>query len=67
MGVLGYVAKLRVFGNNTRGKNVSKGSKRRPEDIDKFQKGYNKIFGKHTLNAIQGMKNYRNKRANNGR
>ena len=46
---------------------VSKGSKRRPENSDKFQKGYNKIFGKETLNAIKGMKNYRNKRANNGR
>jgi hypothetical protein len=50
-----------------RGKNVSKGSKRRPENSDKFQKGYNKIFGKQTLNAIKEMKNYKNKRANNGR
>ena len=46
---------------------MSKGSKRRPESVDKFQKGYNKIFGKETLNAIKGMKNYKNKRANNGR
>jgi|15BtaG_2_1085339.scaffolds.fasta_scaffold00825_15 hypothetical protein len=67
MGVLDYVAKLRVFGNNTRGKNVSKGSKRRPENSKNFQKGYDKVFGKHTLNAIKGMKNYNNRRANNGR
>ena len=46
---------------------MSKGSKRRPENVDKFQKGYNKIFGKRTLNAIKGLKNYKNKRANNGR
>jgi hypothetical protein len=46
---------------------MSKGSKRRPENRDKFQKGYNRIFGKETLNAIKGMKNYKNKRANNGR
>ena len=46
---------------------MSKGSKRRPESVDKFQKGYNKIFGKQTLNAIKDMKNYRNRRANNGR
>jgi len=66
MEVLGYVAKLHVFGNK-REMRVSKGSKRRPENRDKFQKGYNKIFGKETLNAIKGMKNYKNKRANNGR
>ena len=46
---------------------MSKGSKRRPENGDKFQKGYNNIFGKQTLNAIKGMKNYKNRRANNGR
>ena len=48
-------------------KKVSKGSKRRPENHQKFQKGYDKIFGKHTLNTIKGMKNYKNRRANNGR
>ena len=46
---------------------MSKGSNRRPENNDKFQKGYNKVFGKHTLNAIKDMKNYRNRRANTGR
>ena len=46
---------------------VSKGSKRRPENSDKFQKGYNKIFGKHTLKAIRSLKNYNQGRANNGR
>ena len=66
MEVLDYVDKLHVFGNK-REIRVSKGSKRRPENVDKFQKGYNKIFGKQTLNAIKGMKNYRNRRANNGR
>jgi len=50
-----------------RGKSVSKGSKRRPENSKNFQKGYDKVFGKHTLNAIKGMKNYNNRRANNGR
>ena len=66
MEVLDYVDKLHVFGNK-REIRVSKGSKRRPESVDKFQKGYNKIFGNETLNAIKGMKNYKNKRANNGR
>ena len=46
---------------------VGKGSKRRPENVDKFQKGYNKIFGKHTLKAIRSLKNYNQGRANNGR
>lgn len=46
---------------------MSKGSKRRPENLNKFQKGYERVFGKQTLNAIKGLKNYRNRRANNGR
>ena len=46
---------------------MSKGSKRRPENRDKFQKGYTKIFGKQTLKAIRSLKNYKQGRANNGR
>ena len=68
MGVLDYVAKLRVFGNNTRGKNVSKGSKRRPENSKKFRANYERAFGgSETLKAIKSLKNYTQRRNNNGR
>tara|TARA_R100001082_G_scaffold78324_1_gene45914 strand:+ start:335 stop:475 length:141 start_codon:yes stop_codon:yes gene_type:complete len=46
---------------------MSKGSKRRPEDLNKFQKGYERVFGKHTLKAIKSLKNYNQGRNNNGR
>ena len=46
---------------------MSKGSKRRPENPQKFQKGYDRIFGKQTLKAIKSLKNYNQGRDNNGR
>ena len=47
---------------------VSKGSKRRPENSKKFQENYEKAFGgSQTLKAIKSLKNYKTRRANNGR
>ena len=47
---------------------VSKGSKRRPEDSKKFRENYERAFGgSETLKAIKSLKNYRTRRANNGR
>ena len=47
---------------------VSKGSKRRPEDSEKFRANYEKAFGgSETLKAIKSLKNYNQRRNNNGR
>ena len=46
---------------------MSKGSKRRPENHQKLQKGYDKAFGgTETLKAIKSLKNYNQRRNNNG-
>jgi len=45
---------------------VSKGSKRRPENHQKFQKGYDKAFGGNQK-SIRNLKNYNQRRNNNGR
>tara|TARA_R110002020_G_scaffold2465_3_gene11550 strand:- start:5 stop:133 length:129 start_codon:yes stop_codon:yes gene_type:complete len=40
---------------------MSKGSKRRPENWEKFNINYSKVFGKHTKKSIGGMKKDYNK------
>jgi hypothetical protein len=47
---------------------VSKGSKRRPEDSKKFRSNYERAFGgTETLKSIKSLKNYTQRRNNNGR
>ena len=47
---------------------MSKGSKRRPEDLKRFRENYEKTFGgSETLKAIKSLKNYNTRRNNNGR
>jgi hypothetical protein len=40
---------------------MSKGSKRRPENWEKFNVNYSKVFGKQTMRAIGKLKKNHNK------
>jgi len=47
---------------------MSKGSNRIPENNKKFRDNYEKAFGgSQTLKAIKSLKNYNQRRNNNGR